>query len=183
MKKNGLICSVSVLILGCAETLQAPALHDFGVSNDWTEQRLQPTVSPKIKVIAPKWLNDDRLHYRLLYEQPTRVRFYNLDQWLAPPPELLKLQFASVRFDPNYSLVIHLQNFEQQFEAPGRASVLLRFSAEVFVSGSKNTLNAQEFVLRSGKISPDAQGAVKGFAELAGQAVQQIQTWLQQLKP
>ncbi|MEC4749371.1 hypothetical protein [Methylomicrobium sp. Wu6] len=182
MKLNWLICAASVLILGCAEVLQAPALHDFGVSNAPPGQSLQNPASPEINVFAPKWLSDDRIHYRLLYDQPTRVRFYNLDQWIAPPQELLKLQLASGGLNPNYSLVIHLLNFEQQFEAPGSASVLLRFSTDVFAAGSKNKLGAQEFVLRSGKVSPDAQGAIKGFAELAEQANQRIHAWLQYLE-
>ena len=181
MKKYWLIFFASVLIQGCAETAQAPALHDFGVSDAPPVLSRQEPASAEIKVVAPKWLIDNRIRYRLLYDGPTRVRFYNLDQWIAPPSELLKLYFDSTRLNSNYYLVIHLLNFEQQFEAPGSASVLLRFSADVFSSGGKNKLDAQEFVLRSGKVSPDAQGAVKGFTELAEQANQQIYAWLQNL--
>jgi len=178
MTKLWIICAASVSILGCTEAVQAPALHDFGVGNALPASGLHQSASTEIKVSAPRWLSDNRIRYRLLYDQPTRVRFYNLDQWIAPPPELLRLHFAAGRLDPNYSLVIQLLNFEQQFESPANASVLLRFSADVFAAGSKNKRESREFVLRSGKVGPDAQGAVKGFAELAGQASQQIQAWL-----
>jgi cholesterol transport system auxiliary component len=176
MKKYWPIC-VAALIQGCAETVQAPALHDFGIIDVPIQSRQEPA-SAEIGVVAPKWLSDNRIRYRLLYTQPTRVRFYNRDLWIAPPPELLKLHLTSERLDPNYSLSVHLLNFEQQFEAPGSASVLLQFSADVFAVDSKKKLAAREFVLRSGKVSPDAEGAVEGFAELAKQASQQIQTWL-----
>ncbi|WP_024300277.1 ABC-type transport auxiliary lipoprotein family protein [Methylomicrobium lacus] len=181
MTKLWIICAVSVSILGCTEAVQAPALHDFGVGNALPASGLQQSASAEIKVSAPRWLSDNRIRYRLLYDQPTRVRFYNLDQWIAPPPELLKLHFAAGRLDPNYSLVIQLLNFEQQFETPGSASVLLRFSADAFAVGGKDKLGAQEFVIRSGKVGPDAQGAVRGFAESAGQASQQVQAWLRSL--
>jgi len=181
MKKIGLICAASTLFLGCAETVQAPALHDFGVNNARPVQSQKNPASAEIKVSAPKWLSDNRIQYRLLYDQPTRVRFYNRDQWIAPPPELLQLHFDAVRLDSHDSLVIQLLNFEQQFDAPGSASVLLRFSADVFARGGKNKRESREFALRSGKVSPDAQGAVRGFAELAEQASQQVQAWLRSL--
>lgn len=180
MKKYCSICITSVLIQGCAETVQAPALHDFGIIEVSLQSRKEPA-SAEIHVVAPKWLSDNRIRYRLLYAQPTRVRFYNRDLWVAPPPELLELHLASERLDPNYSLVIHLLNFEQQFEESGSASVLLQFSADVFAAGSKKKLDGREFVLRSGKVSPDAEGAVEGFAESAQQASRQIQTWLRNL--
>jgi cholesterol transport system auxiliary component len=178
MKKYWLICAACVLIQGCAETVQAPALHDFGVDTVQPVQSLQKSSEAEIRVVAPKWLSDNQIRYRMLYDQPSRVRFYNLDQWIAPPPELLRLHLASGRFDPDYSLVIHLLNFEQQFEAPGRASVVLRFSAEALSANRKNRSDREVFLLRSGRVSPDAQGAVKGFAELAEQARQRIQAWL-----
>lgn len=181
MKKFWLLCAASALILGCANTMQAPALHDFGLNNSMPSHYPQVSASAGIHVVAPKWLNDVRIHYRLLYDQPTRVRFYNLDLWIAPSPDLLKQHLESKRLDPNYSLIIHLLNFEQQFETPGNASVLLRFSAEVFAAGSKKRLGVKDFVLQSGKVSPDAQGAVKGFAELAEEATEQIRAWLENL--
>lgn len=181
MKKFCLICVAGVLMQGCAEIGQAPALHDFGVTPVPLHSRQEPEAA-EIKVLAPKWLGDNRIRYRLLYAQPTRIRFYNLDQWIAPPQELLKLQLASANLDPNYSLVVHLLNFEQQFEEPGSAFVLLHFRADVFSAYSKKKGDSREFVLRSGKVSPDAEGAVEGFAESAAQASQQIQAWLRNLE-
>jgi cholesterol transport system auxiliary component len=182
MKKYCLLYAAGVLLQGCSETARVPALHDFGVG-----PLPPPAASPhnaateEVRVVAPKWLSDNRIRYRLLYDQPTRVRFYNLDQWIAPPPDLLRLYLASEPLDPNYALVIQLMNFEQQFEAPGSASVFLRFSAEAFAAGGKNKAGMRTFVLWSGKVSPDAQGAVQGFTELAGRARQQVSGWLREL--
>lgn len=178
MKNLRLIVAASLLISGCHKAAQAPALHDFGVTSVAAAPNRQEPASAEITVVSPKWLSDNRIRYRLLYNQPTRVRFYNLDLWIAPPPELLKLHLTSANLDPRYSLVIHLLNFEQHFEAPGNASVLLHFSAEVFAADSRNRLERREFVLRSRTVNPDAQGAVDGFAELAEQASRQIQAWL-----
>jgi cholesterol transport system auxiliary component len=174
MKKYCLLFAAGILLLGCSETARVPALHDFGVGPLPPPASPQNAAAGEVRVVAPKWLSDNRIRYRLLYDQPTRVRFYNLDQWIAPPPELLRLHFSSAPRNPNYSLVIHLVNFEQQFEAPGKAAVLMRFSVEALAADSKKKASSREFVLRSGQVSPDAQGAVQGFAELAERARQQV---------
>ncbi|MGR8940343.1 MAG: ABC-type transport auxiliary lipoprotein family protein [Gammaproteobacteria bacterium] len=177
MKKICLLYAASLVASGCSQTVQAPALHDFGALNPPAQNRQRPA-SAEIKIDAPKWLKDNRIRYRLLYDQPTRVRYYTLDLWIAPPPELLKQYLAAELIDSGYSLALELQNFEQQFDAPGSASVLMRFSAAAYAAGGKNKLAGREFTLRSASVSPDAQGAVKGFAALAEQANRQLQAWL-----
>jgi cholesterol transport system auxiliary component len=182
MKKHCLLYAAGVLLLGCSETGRVPALHDFGVGPlSPPAAGPQNAATAEVRVIAPKWLSDNRIRYRLLYDQPTRVRFYNLDQWIAPPPDLLRLYLSLGRLGPDYSLVIHLVNFEQQFEAPGNAFVLMRFSVEALAADGKKKMSAREFVLRSGKVSPDAQGAVQGFAELAERARQQMLGWQREM--
>ena len=102
---------------------------------------------PAITVDAPTWLWDNRIRYRLLYASPTRVGFYALDLWVAPPPELFEqLLIASGKIQ-NYSLVIWLNDFEQQFQAPDRARVILRFSVEAYAVGNSKKAFTQEFAL------------------------------------
>lgn len=179
MNAKTLLCLAGLMLSACGEAVRAPALHDFGVLP--AASRALP-VAAEVDVVAPKWLADDRIRYRLLYDQPSRVRFYNLDRWIAPPPELLKLHFAAQRFDPRFAVSVRLLNFEQQFDAPGSAVVVLDFVAEAFAAGGKDKLGAQAFALRSVKVGADAQGAVVGGAELAAQAGVGLQRWLQTLK-
>lgn len=182
MNVKALLCLASLALCACSEAVQSPALHDFGAFSALPAPSRPLPAAAEINVVAPQWLADDRIRYRLLYDRPSRVRFYNLDRWLAPPPELLKLHLAAVRFEPRYAVTVRLLNYEQQFDAPGSATVVLNFVAEAFATGSKNKLGVQEFALRSGKVRADAQGAVEGSADLAVQAGASIQRWLQGLK-
>ncbi len=63
------------------------SLHDFGFR--WNHNKQGDAPWSKVVVEAPEWLQDERIRYRLLYNEPTRVRFYTRDRWLAPPPSLL----------------------------------------------------------------------------------------------
>ncbi len=95
---------------------------------------------------APTWLWDNRIRYRLLYASPTRVGFYALDLWIAPPPELFEQLLISSGKTRNYSLNIRLQDFEQQFDAPDRARVVLRFSVEAYSGDNKRKSIHRNFI-------------------------------------
>jgi cholesterol transport system auxiliary component len=78
----------------------------------------------------------------------------------------------------NYSLIIWLHEFEQQFDAPDRARVVLRFSVEAYALDDKSKAVTQEFYLEQATTTPDAAGAVSGFGNLTRQAADRIQGWL-----
>lgn len=170
----GLIALI-IMITGCSISQKQPAVHDFGfvVYNHGAKS----VKNPIITVDAPKWLWDNRIRYRLLYASPTRVRFYTLDSWIAPPPELFEQQLFAGNKTLNYPLHIRLLDFEQQFDAPDRARVVLRFSVDAYAAGNKSAISSQQFRLEQPTTTPDAAGAVNGFANLTRQAVDKIQTW------
>lgn len=161
--------------------VQPSAVHDLGYPN--------PNMSPEITALpqqspmtveAPKWLSDNRIRYRLLYATPTQVRFYSLDRWIAPPPELFEqLLNASGKRRPN-PVNIQLDGFEQQFDAPGRAKVIMHFTATTITGNNKVKSTRQNFYLQQPCLTPDAIGAVDGFTLLTRQAVDTIQAWLRE---
>ena len=163
---------------GCSTSSKQPAMHDFGLPvSTWTYKSKRGN-NPVINVDAPTWLWEDRIRYRLLYASPTRVGFYTLDLWVAPPPELFEQLLISSGKIRNYSLIIWLRDFEQQFDAPDRARVILRFSVEAYSGDPDKKVNSQEFYLEHPATTPDASGAVSGFANLTRQAADRIQAWL-----
>jgi len=78
----------------------------------------------------------------------------------------------------NYALIIWLHVFEQQFDAPDRARVIMRFSVEDYSGDPDETVTSQEFYLEQPTTTPDAACAVSGFANLTRQAADRIQAWL-----
>jgi cholesterol transport system auxiliary component len=77
----------------------------------------------------------------------------------------------------DYALIIRLQDFEQQFDAPDRSRVVLRFSADAY-SDNKRMIGTQEFYLQQNTKTPDAAGAITGFIDLAHQATRRLNEWV-----
>lgn len=164
---------------GCTLTPSQPALHDFGTGPSQSGNRT--ATRPDITVEAPKWLQDNRIHYRLLYAEPTQVRFYTLDRWLAPPSELLEQQLKSGGLNPRSPLTVRLLDFEQQFEAPQKAKVLMRFAIEAYTPDRQVMTQSREFRFEQVCATPDAKGAVNALAKLSVKSVGQIRSWLDSL--
>ncbi|MGZ5029164.1 MAG: ABC-type transport auxiliary lipoprotein family protein [Methylobacter sp.] len=159
--------------MGCSVNAKQPALHDFGLVGATVAQQDKKV---SINVNAPTWLWDNRIRYRLLYSSPSQIRFYGLDRWIASPPELFEQLLAFNSKLPDYSFLIQLQDFEQQFDAPDRARVVLRFSVEAY-SGNNQKIGVQEFYLQQYTKTPDASGAINGFTNLARMANDRIHDW------
>ena len=157
----------------CVMTPKQTILHDFGPA-----PRGDHGVTPEISVDAPTWLWDHRIRYRLLYHSPTRIGFYALDQWIAPPPELFQQQLIAFCEISGYSLRIRLLDFEQQFDAPGKSHVLINFSVVAFTPGTHQISASREFRLDQATNTPDASGAISGFRSLVKQANELINKWL-----
>ncbi len=176
---NYMLIALLALSTGCSMSTKQTALHDFGLpASTWANKSSQDDNKRAITVDAPSWLWDNRIRYRLLYSSPTQVGFYALDLWIASPPELFEqLLMVSVR-TRNYALIIRLHDFEQQFIAPDQANVVLRFTAEAYSGGNKEKIALQEFYLKRPTTTPNAAGAVSGFAELTRQAADRIHAWL-----
>lgn len=169
----------ALIFAGCTLTPPQPALHDFG--NSYVRSDIKPATRPDITVETPKWLQDNRIHYRLLYAEPTRVRFYSLDRWLAPPSELLEQRLKSSGIPPKYPLTVRLLDFEQQFEAPQKAKVLMRLSVEAYTADRQDLISSQEFRLEQSCPTPDAKGAINTLARLSEKSVDRIRSWLDSL--
>ncbi|MGZ4956718.1 MAG: ABC-type transport auxiliary lipoprotein family protein, partial [Methylobacter sp.] len=168
-----LIGSLVFFSIGCSVTAKQPALHDFGLPASTALTQGNASVS----INAPTWLWDNRIRYRLLFASPTQVRFYGLDRWIASPPEMFEQLLVFNGKAQDYALIIRLQDFEQQFDAPDRARVVLRFSVEAY-SDNKQKIGMQEFYLQQPTKTPDAAGAIAGFIDLAHKANERTYDWL-----
>jgi cholesterol transport system auxiliary component len=139
-------------------------VHDFGPSPQGP--------GTAIAVDAPQWLQDNRIRYRLLYADPTEVRYYTLDRWIAPPSLLLARRLESIAahgLQPR----VQLLEFEQVFEAPGRAYVLVGLRVTAQLPGKPEPV-AEQFLFKRPTATPDAAGAIAAFAELADELVRRI---------
>jgi cholesterol transport system auxiliary component len=176
---------ISILMLtGCNLFPTPAAVHDFGSpaiatgSADGDKAR-----QSALTVDAPKWLYDNRIRYRLLYAEATQVRFYTLDRWLAPPPELFEHLLANNGTQWLAPINVSLTAFEQQFTAPGKSQAFVQFTATKYTTDNKQPVSKREFTFKQLCPTADAKGAVTGFSVLAKQASQTLQAWANGIHP
>ena len=144
--------------------------HDFGVLNSAATKKTDMTIT------TPDWLYNNCIHYRLLYSSPTELRCYNLDEWIAPPSELLK-QYLSYTLNNNQRLVIELNEFEQQFDSKNTAKVIVSVMVAVYDKKTEQLLNSKRFKF-SQTTEFNAKGAVLGFSRIIQTMNTEIQAWL-----
>jgi cholesterol transport system auxiliary component len=152
----------------------SPVSHDLGPIAIATAQDAAVTLD------APVWLWDERIRYRLLYEDTTVIRYYNLDRWEAPFPALLERRLILNGKRP-FTLQINLTQFEQQFETLNQARVVMSLKVSVFAARDYRLIANRSFNLSQNTASPDAAGAIAGFVKLTEQAKADIQAWLETL--
>ncbi len=157
----------------------SPSLHDFGPAEKTLASEKASWSS--VAVDAPDWLNSENIRYRLLYAEPTRVRFYSQDRWLAPPPALLAQRLSLSQGLGGLRLKIRLLEFEQVFDSPQNARIILAFRATAIQSDSETIADEKTFRLSLPAPSANAQGAVSGSASLIGEAVNGLQAWLAEI--
>jgi len=154
----------------------APALHDFGPAEKTLAS--DKAAWSSVAVDAPEWLQSENIRYRLLYSEPTRVRYYTQDRWLAPPPALLAQRLSLSQGTGGLRLKIKLLEFEQVFDSAQNARVILAFRATAMPPDNETIAIEKVFRFSLPAVSANAQGAVTSSASLIGEAVNSLQAWL-----
>jgi cholesterol transport system auxiliary component len=168
----------------------APAVYDLGAERDKRTpgDRIKGVLSiPSVN--APIWLEGTGIVYRLLYQDGARPRVYSLSRWVAPPADMLtdrvRDRFADVAravvtsgygAREDYVLRLELDNFSQQFDAPGRSKIVLRARATL-LAGFERTLIAQREFNVELPAEPNAEGAVKALSEGAKLFLEDLVRW------
>jgi len=167
-----LLATISACSVGSNPGL--PLSHDLGPVAKTTVDSVSVTLD------APVWLWDERIRYRLLYEDASVIRYYNLDRWEAPLPALLERRLT-INSEQPFTVQIQLTQFEQQFATLNQAHVVLSLTVSVFAVKDYRLIAKRSFNLSQNTISPDAAGAIAGFITLTEQVKTGIQAWLKTL--
>lgn len=185
--------TVFAIVLASASALSAcsvlpaqapqPQSHDFGplpAPEDGASGRIRVD-----RVVAPAWIDDGAIHYRLVYDDPTSLRSYADHRWAAPPADMLRPRLQSLlqgSASPGaasrsiYALDVDLLEFEQDFPSAQKAEV--RLVAEVSLRDTTDgRLVAQKQFTLTAPSTPDVHGAVADLSKLAEQAAEQVVAW------
>lgn len=168
-----IILSVSISACSIGSKTGLPISHDLGFITEQTADSVTITLD------APVWLWDDRIRYRLLYDDATVIRYYNRNRWEAPLPALLERRLTIAGLRQPIHLQLQLTQFEQQFKAVDSADVVMTLNASTYADNGLRLLGKRTFNLLQKTVSPDAAGAINGFIALIEQAQTEIQSWLE----
>ncbi len=184
-------------LAGCA-TPQAPAtkaVYDFGPAGakvpslSAAPAGTAPSALALAEIEASTALDGVNVVYRLAYADAQQLRPYALARWSMPPAQLVRLRLRDALSARGpvlgpadgaspWLLKVELDEFSQQFDAPGSSRGAVRLQASLF---NANKLVAQRTVQASAPApSQDAPGGVRAITAATDDAVTQLAAWVAQ---
>jgi cholesterol transport system auxiliary component len=195
MKK--LLLSIgAVLLAGCHFLVShgtAKASFDFG---------MPPTSEPPAalkesavniivpNIVAPGWLDNSAMYYRLTYADAGSPVPYANSQWVMSPVALLTQRVrwrlgasnegrrdSGLSNRERYILRGELIEFEQIFDRPNQSHGVLRLRATLEEPRTGNSAQ-RTFTIEKAAPTPDAAGGVKALSQCADELSESVTQWV-----
>jgi cholesterol transport system auxiliary component len=196
---------VLAALAGCSHlpgAAPAGVVYDFGPGTVQLAptNRMAPLPTLALgEVLAPTALDHLPVQYRLAYSDAQQLRPYSQARWSMPPAQLLRLRVREtlgarrsvvnqadglVLAPGTLALRLELEEFSQLFEQPDSSDGVVRLRATLTQTLAKGeALVAQRsVVVRRPAASADAAGGVRALTAAVDAAVQEIDTWVQQVQ-
>ena len=182
-----LIASFCLLLAACYSAGRrggdsALAVHDLGPSV------VNSAAVPKrrelaLEVRAPLWMDSMGIEYRLVYDEPTRLREYTRARWAGPPAQLIQQRLtqqlgmrASGQGRTRCVLRIDVDAFAQIFNDPETSSGRLQGRAQLLDS-TRTLLTTFEFRIEKSAPTADSRGGVAALAAAVDQLADDLVAW------
>ena len=202
MTKIALLLTLSAFLLtGCVafNKSQSPvSIYDFGMQQTQTtklisQQALQHRKSLLIAdATAPSWLDNNAIHYRLLYQNPTQSYTYASSRWIAAPAALLTQQIRNhivastseqvikdnSTAKADYALHIELEEFTQLFDTMDASHIVIGLRASLVERNTRKLLAQKDLSLAEKTPTADAAGAVFALSSASNQLINELVAWL-----
>lgn len=186
-----------LLLAGCtlAPKKNNPmAVYDFGVQQS-IEQNSSPSFNASIlvaNVTAPIWLDNQAIHYRLGYHDPTRSYTYANSRWVASPAKMLTRRIKDYlvthtrkgvissheALKADYALHIELEEFTQVFDHPENSRVIVRMRASLIDRSARQLITQREFSSEQNTPTADAAGAITALISASDTVLKELLEWL-----
>lgn len=169
------------LLAGCASLMSNKAIqpqrYDLGPAAE-----VPAAARPwNVVVEAQEELGARAMRYRLLYDQPTEVRFYTHSQWVDLPAGIVRKALETRLYWPegvkadSCGLHLELLRFEQEFDAPGTSRGVLTVRAALRRNGV--TIDERLWSHAAPAAFPNAAGGVAALSESLLNLVATLQNW------
>lgn len=167
-------------VAGCASVvappLPAPATYDLGPA----DLRGGGDGRVSIDVVAPTWLDQPAMRYRLSYADPHEVRAYTRSRWVAPPGRLLGQRLVQAWVGPSLGtcrLVVAVDEWIHDFAAPERSRVVIAVDVRL-VDRTGRRLGQRAFRREVAASRHDAPGMAAASREAVAGLLPGLNEWL-----
>jgi cholesterol transport system auxiliary component len=192
-----LLLAASVIALTGCHLLEShdtvKTAFDFGLPQtraSLSELNTLPAALIVANIVAPVWMDNSSMYYRLTYRNAANPLPYANSQWVMSPAALLteRLRWTlgasnegdSASGRPTreaYILRGELIEFEQIFDRPDRSRGVLRL--RVTLEGQRDGRRTQRtFEIEKPAPTPDAAGGVKALSLCADELSDSVTQWL-----
>lgn len=189
------------LLSGCTvfhKSQSSISVYDFGIqpSRHTRNMLQQPEKQRKsiliAEAVAPSWLDNNAIHYRLLYHNPTQSYTYANSRWIATPTAILTQQIRnrivsntneqvikdSSTAKADYVLNIELEEFTQVFDTVTESYVVIGLRASLIERNSRHLFAQKDFRMNERTPTADAAGAVFALSSASNQLINELIDWL-----
>lgn len=166
----------------------ALAIYDFGppvADGSGAQERLSELA---IEVRAPLWFDSLGIEYRLVYDEPKRLRDYTRSRWAGPPAQMMQQRLIQQlglipagQGRTRCVLRIDIDEFIQVFDTPTTSRGVIQGRAQL-LDRSRTSLASHELRIEKPAASADARGGVAALTAAVDQLVADLLGWEQQLK-
>lgn len=166
----------------------ALAIYDFGppVVDDRAAPGRRGDLS--VEVRAPLWFDSLGIDYRLLYDEPKRLRDYTRSRWAGPPAQLVQQRLIQQlglmpagQGRTRCVLRVDIDEFIQIFDTPTTSRGVIQGRVQL-LDRSRVRLAGYELRIEKPAASADARGGVAALTVAVDQLVADLLGWEQQLK-
>lgn len=185
-----LLCLLGLGACSIAPQPRDVAAYDFGPS---APARGEPRIASNLivaDIVAPAWMDNANLHYRLAYADAARPLSYANSRWVMPPAALLTQRLRAVLRQSSrsavlspadgvradYTLRIDLEEFSQIFDAADKSRGVLRMQARL-VRGTEMVAQ-QAFTVEQPAPGANAEGGVKALSAAGDEAGRRLADWI-----
>lgn len=167
--------------VGINKTKQNIAVYDFGLSIP-SESNQQ--ISSKIileEPVSTTSLNNNKIRYRLNYQNPSRIFFYAESRWAATPSELfsnmLSRMLNAAKNPMTCTLKLKIEAFDQVFQTPSASEGFVQLSVFLIEKKSQKVISSQLITESVSANSPNAQGGTVALKLASESALKKVINW------
>jgi cholesterol transport system auxiliary component len=182
-------------MLGACAAPQPSAVRTYDLGAIHAPARSTPRLDAPITILpvmAPGWLQDSAIVYRLAYAVPPYPQVYALSRWVAPPADLLTLRlreevaavnagFTLTSTNGNlsgYELEVTLEEFTHEFQSPTSSRCFVQLRATLLDRSTGRIVDQQTFRAQQPAPTPDAPGGVRGLTAATDRIIDTVLAWL-----